>query len=210
MEIAKRFWGRVRQVAAQKRQVYFVVALFLIALLIRYLVFLFYFDAKIPFGADSDDYIGFGSSLALGDLSLPEYLVRGGYANTILYPLFLAAHYRVFACSQSPVIVTQVVLSSCIVVMIFLMALETIGKKGAYLAALIAAAYFYEIQWAFYILTETLSLFLITLTFYLFVKYSGTHRRLHLLAAAIALALSHTCQVGQWSIHPGHLSVACI
>jgi len=210
LEIAERFWGRVRQVAAQKRQVYFVVALFLIALLIRYLVFLFYFDAKIPFGADSDDYIGFGSSLALGDLSLPEYLVRGGYANTILYPLFLAAHYRVFGFSQSPVIVTQVALSSCIVVMIFLMALETIGKKGAYWAALIAAAYFYEIQWAFYILTETLSLFLITFTFYLFVKYSGTHRRLHLLAAAIALALSHTCQVGQWSIHPGHLSVACI
>jgi len=99
LEIAERFWGRVRQVAAQKRQVYFVVALFLIALLIRYLVFLFYFDAKIPFGADSDDYIGFGSSLALGDLSLPEYLVRGGYANTILYPLFLAAHYRVFGSS---------------------------------------------------------------------------------------------------------------
>lgn len=145
MEIGKWFWRRVRQVAPQKRQAYFVAALFLIALLIRYLVFLFYFDAKIPFGADSDDYIECGRLLALGDLSLPEYLVRGGYANTILYPLFLAAHYKVFGVSQSPVIVAQVVLSSCIVVMVFLMALETIGKKGAYLVALMAAAYFYEI-----------------------------------------------------------------
>lgn len=166
MEIGKWFWRRVRQVAPQKRQAYFVAALFLIALLVRYLVFLFYFDGRLPGGVDSGGYIGQGRSLALGDLSLPEYLVRGGYANTILYPLFLAAHYKVFGVSQSPVIVTQVVLSSCIVVIAFFIALETIGKKGAYLVALMAAAYFYEIQWAFYILTETLSLFLITLAFF--------------------------------------------
>ena len=190
MEIGKWFWRRVRQVAPQKRQAYFVLALLSVALLIRYLVFLFYFDANIPYGADSDGYIEWGRSLASGGVSLPEYLVGGGYANTILYPLFLAAQYRVFGVSQSPVIVTQVVLSLCIVVMVFLMALETIGKRGGYLVALIAAAYFYEIEWAFYILTETLSIFLVILTFYLFIKYSGTRRRLHLLAAVIALTLS--------------------
>lgn len=145
MEIGKWFWRRVRQVAPQKRQAYFVAALFLIALLVRYLVFLFYFDGRLPGGVDSGGYIGQGRSLATGDLNLLDYWVGGGYANTILYPLFLAAHYKAFGVSQSPVIVAQVVLSSCIVVMVFLMALETIGKKGAYLVALMAAAYFYEI-----------------------------------------------------------------
>ena len=186
----KPHWRRIQQITPSNTKVCFAAALFLIALLARYLVFVFYFDAKIPFGADSDGYIEFGRSLAVGELSLPDYLAGGGYSATYLYPLFLAVHYGIFGIHQSPVIVTQVILSSCVAVIVFLIAWETIGKRGAYLAGFMAAFYFYEIQWAFYPLTDSLSVFLVSLAFYLFIKFSENRSRLYLIAGFCALIVS--------------------
>lgn len=163
----------------------FLVALFLISLLARILLFWFYFHNIPPGAFDAKLYKEVAAIWLAGNVpTLAEAKARW------FYPLFLALHYRIFGTSDYPVLVTQAILSSCIVVITFLIALETVRRKGAYVASFMGVVYFNEMQWAFYILTDTLSLFLLSLVIYFFIRFSEKNSHRDLIAGGLILGLN--------------------
>jgi len=183
------------QRALWNKQPGFIVALFLLALLVRVLFFLLYFNGSVAHGSDKE-YMRLAKSLIDGrgyvdPAHSPPRIKTYPYP---LYPVFIAIHYAIFDLSEYPVIVSQLVLSSLTVVIIFLMAREAIGSKGAYVAGLLAVVHFPFVLWPAFVLTETLSLFLIVVSFFLFLRSSSSQRKPDLGAGTALLGLAALCR----------------
>lgn len=73
-----------------------------------------------------------------------------------LYPLFLAAHIRLFGMHLAPIYATQVVLSLITVVLVYALARGFTARRGASGAALLAAVYLPFATHPFMLLSETL------------------------------------------------------
>ena len=174
------------------KQTGFIVALFLLALLVRVLFFAFHFHGSIPRAGDQGTYIGLAKNLLAG-----EGFNLGGspHARRLpAYPIFLALHYRVFGPSNYPVVVSQFLLSSLVVVVTFLITQEIVGQRAAYWAALIAVMHVNLLIWTPFILTETLSLFLVILTFYSFFKFCGNPKRFYLVIGSVMFGVAVLCR----------------
>lgn len=122
---------------------------------------------------DATSYDEMGMNLALGK----GYRYAGGEltaSRTPLYPLFLAAIYRVAGHNYPAVRIVQAILSAATVLLIALWAHTLFGGWSACFAALIASVY--PAFYAYYfgcteLTTETLYVFLLTATLYSFFVY---------------------------------------
>lgn len=174
------------------RKAGFITMLFLLALLARFLFFLFYFHGQIPLAGDTGTYVVLAKALLGG-----EGFSTGGSPHAFrlpLYPIFLAVHYQVFGTSNRPIVVTQFLISSLVVVLIFLLARWSIGERAAYVASCMAIVHPNLLLWVPFVLTETLSLFLLIAAFYAFVRFSATSEWAVLGLGSLFLGLASLCR----------------
>jgi len=87
-----------------------------------------------------------------------------------LYPLFLAAIFRVFGHIYLAARLIQAFISACTCILIYFIGKETFDKRVGAVACLISVFYFDFISYSGILMAETLSLFLFLLVVYLIIK----------------------------------------
>ncbi len=112
-----------------------------------------------------------------------------------LYPLFLAAHMRLFGFDLAPIFVSQTGLSLLNVALVYLLARQVVGDRlpgAAALAALLAALYLPFAVYPQLVLGETLYLTLLLGAFFLLGRWSAhpAGRGVWLLLAGVLLGLA--------------------
>lgn len=112
-----------------------------------------------------------------------------------LYPLFLALCYFMGGVNTLSYFIPQLILSSLTCLFIYLIAKEIFNKQVALLAALTVAFYPDLIFWASFIRTETLFIFLLTLSFWLLIKGNSNNNPLLIYISAVTLGLSSLTRI---------------
>lgn len=82
------------------------------------------------------------------------------------YPLFLAGIYSILGFNYAAVNLIQMALSSATVIILFFLSLRICGRKGAWVAACIAAFYWRSALWSGIYRAETLFIFFVMLSLY--------------------------------------------
>ena len=143
-----------------------VLALFLLALTLR-LGYAFFIEVPVVVDAKAYHRIAINLMEGFGYIESREipFLKDQAIArNSPLYPAFLAAIFRLSGPSPPVIWVIQSVLGACTVVLIFRLASRLFEKEAGLVAAALAAAGFDLVILPSMLLTETLYLFLVSLS----------------------------------------------
>ena len=182
-------------------------ALMVAALVVR-LVFFYVMFGGVPAPAqDTAKYWGIAKSLVKGD----GYHLNGSPTAFILplYPLFLAAHYSLFGEGHLPVVMIQLILNLFCVFLAFLIGREVVGRRVGVIAAALAAIYPYFFWWFPYILTETLSMLLVSLALYCYLRFDSTLLARYCIAGGVILGLAVLTRVSNAALFAAVLSWLC-
>jgi 4-amino-4-deoxy-L-arabinose transferase-like glycosyltransferase len=120
-----------------QRQCWYLLLIFLLALATRAFAVSFFLALPV---SDALDYHRLAISLSQGH----GYVDEAGAATAWRppgYPLFLAAIYKVFGAQYKAAYYIQALLGSLAALLLFVFAMLTIGRKEAFVAALLAAVY---------------------------------------------------------------------
>jgi len=121
----------------------------------------FYFADSLQFNEMAVNFLN-GNGLSVGD----SYAFR-----MPLYPLFLAVSYRICGVMQLDAVrIAQSLISALTILFIYLTAVLVFNEAVGKLSAIIASIYPFFIYYSGAILTETLYIFLISITLWFFVK----------------------------------------
>jgi 4-amino-4-deoxy-L-arabinose transferase-like glycosyltransferase len=107
------------------------------------------------------------------------------------YPLFLAGIYSVIGPDYAAVKLIQMALSAATVLILFFLAFRICGRKGAWIAAFIAAFYWRSALWSGIYRAETLFMFFLLLSLYFLVADSRQGRSAPTAASAVFLGISY-------------------
>lgn len=173
--------------AALFREKYLLLLIFVIASLVR---ISYSFSGKvIPYNdARHYDKIALNLSLARGYRETEGPILKDGSVSWApLYPFLLAGIYKVFGHSYPAVWIFQALLSAGACILIYLIGRMVFNQRIAYLSAIISVFCFNFVLYSSMLLTETLYIFLLLLTFfYLFRAFSSSSLRKYILAGLFA------------------------
>jgi len=170
----------------------FLILIFFISLLAR----LVYFSVPRTYPmepqpgiliSDASDYDEGAVNLVSGE----GYKFGGWRAEKPpLYSFFLAGHYWLFGRNLMIVKITQAFLASTTTVFIFLIGRYLFGNKVGILASIFHIIYLPYLQYSFIIMSETLMFFLITLSFYLFLRAVNSKSLHYFIFSGVAVGLT--------------------
>lgn len=155
-----------------------------VALVLRLTLLMSYHNTQQAEQQDALDYQAIGQNLAQGI----GFIGSDGQPTSSrppLYPLFLAASYKVFGYRDMPVKAIQCLIDSCTVVLIMMIALLLSDARAAFIAGLLAACYPPTILYSNLRLTECLFTFLMIAEIYFMIRAFKENRGKHLLLAGI-------------------------
>jgi len=147
----------------KKKELKLVGGLFLLSLVIR---IIYAFFIKVDPWCDMAGYNQMALSILENGLGKNYEFI----SQPPLYPLFLAAIFRVFGHSYLAVRLTQALISAGTCVLIYLIGKNVFSKKVGTIACLISVFYFDFISYSGILMAETLSLFLFLLVIYVIIK----------------------------------------
>ncbi|MBP7088339.1 MAG: glycosyltransferase family 39 protein [Candidatus Omnitrophica bacterium] len=107
-----------------------------------------------------------------------------------LYPLFLALCYFLGGVNTLAYFIPQLILSSLTCLLVYLIAEEIFNKPVALLAGLVVACYPDLIFWTSFIRTETLFIFLLTLSFWLLMRGNSKDNPFLIYIGAVTIGLA--------------------
>ena len=170
-----------------RRRLFLISAIFLLALLVRLLYLQQIADSPFfqALYLDALRYDSWAQSIAFGTSEAIEPFFRAP-----LYPAFLAGIYRVFGHDLYTARLIQMLLGSVSAVFIFLLADELFGRTVAVISSLCWALYGPAIYWAGEILIVTLIIFLDLLLLYLVIRSLSRPGPVKWLSAGLVLGFS--------------------
>lgn len=180
-------WCRVINAVLQNKEKYVVIALLLLALVLRLIV-----AVALPpsyLFSDEDDYVHRADSL----IHTHTYGTSPGVPDAFLpplYPVFLALVYVTLGHSMLAVRVVQTFVSAFTCLLILLIARRLYDQKVALLSLAAMAVYPVVILWSGFHLTETLSLFFTALFFLCLVRSLACPTFSNILLSGITFSLS--------------------
>ena len=139
-----------------------------LALLIRLAFVLLYPQVEVR--ADALGYDQEASALAFHSDGMPATQVSKGP----VYPLFLAASYRIFGHEYAAVRIIQAVISALTIPLLYGVGRRVFGRPAAWMASLLAAVYPPFISYTGWLLTETLSVLLLLAFIHHIIKALGS------------------------------------
>ena len=164
------------------------ILIFIVSLSVR-LLYLFELYAKSPFRdylyLDAFRYDSWAQSIAFGAKHAIEPTFRAP-----LYPIFLAAIYKIFGHELFMARLVQILISASVCVMIYFIALKVFNRRIAILSSLIGAFYGPFFYWSGEILTVTLSVFLDLVMLLILLYAFGQPKKLYWLFGGVVLGLS--------------------
>lgn len=177
------------------------VYIFIVSLSVR-LIYLIELHSKSPFSGylylDAFRYDSWAQGIAFGVQHAIEPTFRAP-----LYPLFLAAIYKIFGHDLFAVRLSQMLLGALICVMIYFIALRVFNKRVAVISALLGAFYGPFFYWAGELLIVTLVVFLDLLMLLILLEAFHNPRRLYWLLGGAALGLSSIARPNVLIFVPG-------
>ena len=181
------------------------IAIFLLALLMR-LIFFFamgkYMVLTAPAGMDGLEYHCIALNIVNHHfysrnfyVNEPRDVIRTGKKPTVArepgYPFFIAAIYSVFGPSSDAVRLIQIILSSFVCVITFILGCKIFNKATGLLAGLISSCYPYLVYYASSYSRETFYAFLLIMSVYSLYRYIESKRKLHLILLGVFLGISN-------------------
>ena len=164
------------------------IVIFVIAFFIRF-AYLIEFAHNSPFSnylyLDAFRYDSWAQGIAFGIELVIEPAFRAP-----LYPLFLAAIYKIFGHSLFTARFVQMLMSSLICVLIYCIALKVFNKRVAAISGLIGAVYGPFVYWAGELLIVTLIVFLNLVMLLILLNAFDTPKRIYWLLGGLVLGLS--------------------
>ncbi len=164
------------------------IVIFVIAFVIRF-VYLTEFTHNSPFSSylylDALRYDSWAQGIAFGIKQVMEPAFRAP-----LYPLFLAAIYKIFGHNLFTARLVQMLVSSLICVLIYSIALKVFDKRVAAISGLIGAVYGPFVYWAGEILIVTFIVFLDLVMLLFMLNAFDKPKRIYWLLGGLALGLS--------------------
>jgi len=146
-----------------------------------------------PMQSDSYGYDAIGVNLAAGN----GYRDGAGeltMSREPIYPLFLAAGYKIFGHRYFPIQMAQIALFLLTVILVYRIAYLSFDRRIALYSMVITAFFPTLINYPAYILSETIFTFLLALFVYLCMKIYHTEKLIYYILAGAALALSTLCK----------------
>lgn len=170
----------------------FLIFIFVMACLIR-LSYSFY-ERIVPFGdAGNYDKIAFNLKEGRGYTKLEKGLPAEDYSAVgypPLYPFFLAAIYKLVGYSYPAVWGSQAIIGATTCILIYLLAKTAFNQTTAVFSAIISTFYFELVLYTGMLLTETLYIFLVLVTFIYLFKAFEQKNNIGFLLAGIFSGLS--------------------
>ncbi len=150
--------------------------------------------AEEPMQTDSYEYDIIGVNIAVGN----GYKDDSGeltMAREPIYPLFLATMYKIFGHRYFPVQIVQIMFFLLTVILVYRIA-EIIFDEHIALYSMVITAFFPTlINYPAYILSETISTFLLALFVYFCMKIYHTEKMIYYILAGAALGVLTLCKV---------------
>jgi len=156
--------------------------------------FIFNYKANGPVELDAASY----NTLAQNLLRYKIYSTDGGQTHNIrrapVYPFFIFLIYLFFGEKVIAVQIAQVILAVLACLLIYKIGCMVFDRRTAILAAFMAAIHPVFICQSFYLVTELLAIFLITLAVYLALYCMRSHKIVHFILLGLILAITALCR----------------
>lgn len=179
----------VRTSQSRKDRVYLAVLLVVVFLRLG-LATLVYTRPELALANDTDRYRPLAELILSGQAYGWNTEHSGELANTVGYPLFLAAVYAVLGSAPWATAFAQLLLSGALAIIVYLVLAKTLGSLPAFAAAMILAIDPLTALWSLTVLTETVFAFFIGISALLLVQWSIDRRALSLLGAGLFLGVA--------------------
>ncbi|NQT06668.1 MAG: glycosyltransferase family 39 protein [Candidatus Omnitrophica bacterium] len=125
-----------------------------------------------------------------GDWITPRYHHHIRFEKPVLYYWVVVLFLKLFGTSWAAARMTSVLFGTLTVLLTYLMGLRFFAKKPAFLSAIILATSFLFFQYARLTVIDITFLFLVTFSFYLFIKGDAEDKRSIIFLSSIPLGLS--------------------
>ena len=173
--------------------------MFVVSLAIKLSFLIFVVDRNeliLDYNPDSPDYYNLTINLLdHGEFSRsePPHLIPDNL-RTPTYPIFVA--FIFFLCGRNlvAIAIAQIIIASLTTVLVYLLGRELYQDKAGRLAAVLFAIDLTALIYAHSLLTETLFVFLFTLSILLLAKYFQNLRTVWLVSSAITMGLAALCR----------------
>ena len=174
----------------KNREVRFLIFLFLFAFGIRLLFLVEIVDSPVFLlnflkGSDMEKYVEWGNSISSGD-----WLGNEAYWQAPIFPYMLGVVFKLSGGNVYISCFIQVILSAFTCVLIYLIAREAFNEKTACVSSVISCFYGPFIFYCAVLLSETLGIFLISLTLFFLLKSLKKLRKGFFLTSGIFLGLA--------------------
>ena len=170
-----------------------IIIIFILALLLRLLYIFAFPQAQVTPALDSYEYDRLGWNLASGKGfsfdGINPYLRRGP-----IYPIVLAAIFKLFGHSYLAVRIIQVFLAAFIVMLSYIIGKRCFGQKIGMLASIITALYPALIFYTGLIMSEIVFTFLLCFSFFAILKGYQDKLRYWYIISGVCLGLTALCR----------------
>jgi len=179
----------------KKKELMFLIFIFCFAFALR-VSYCFFFKENILhiqthiFG-DTQDYIQIANNFLSGKglISSPDRIAY----RPPLYPLFLSGVYYLFGNGYWPIRIIQSILDALTCVMVYFLGRMVLNKQTGEIASFICVIYPFFIFFTGFELTETLFIFLLLTTIYLFQRTKKNPNCRNMIITGISLGMSILC-----------------
>lgn len=182
--------------SVRKKELIFLVSIFFFAFVLR-ISYCFFFKENIIYiqthiFGDTQDYIQIAKNFLSGEglISSPDRIAY----RPPLYPLFLSGIYFLFGDGYWPIRIIQSILDALTCIMVYFLGRSVFGNRTGKIASSICAIYPFFIFFTGFELTETLFIFLLVGTVFLWLKVKDSSSIEKPILAGIASGLTVLCR----------------